>query len=204
MCHTEYVTMVRGKKLIRNLVWGVYFCLPLILLALLLIPIKRARAEVTELVLINQDSWVLSGGSVKSVVTGNDGTTYLGGFFTQIGPYVGSFVSLDSSTGQYDNTFPKVVGDVSTVTSDGLGGWYIGGKFSKVGNYERQNLAHILSDKTVDPNWNPNANDTVNTLVINNSIIYAGGWFTTMGGQTRNHLAAINVGGDTDVVESKC
>ena len=43
--------------------------------------------------------------------------------------------------------------------------------------------------------WNPDANGNVNTLAINNDVVYAGGGFTTIGGQIRNRLASISVGG---------
>lgn len=74
-------------------------------------------------VLINQN-WLVPGGTVTGVVVDNDGTNYLAGAFNTIGPYTGSFVSLDASTGEHDKTFPKVVGTVNAAISDGLGGWY--------------------------------------------------------------------------------
>jgi len=43
--------------------------------------------------------------------------------------------------------------------------------------------------------WNPNASGTVNALAVNNDIIYTGGYFSLVGNQTRNRLAAIDVGG---------
>lgn len=42
--------------------------------------------------------------------------------------------------------------------------------------------------------FNPNANGDVNTLLLNNDILYVGGNFTTIGGQTRNRLASYNIG----------
>ena len=141
----------------------------------IVLAVLAGRVMAADPVLINQDWWIPNG-EVNEIVVGSDGTTYLGGRFTAMGPYTGSFVSLDVTTGEHDNTFPKVNGPVNTVVSDGLGGWYIGGSFTRVGDFDRQNLAHILPDKTVDPNWNPGAENIVSVLVVDNNIIYVGGF----------------------------
>ena len=66
----------------------------------------------------------------------------------------------------------------------------------------RNLLAKIptAGDGTVDPSWNPNANDNVNALAVSGSDVYAGGQFTTMNGATtRNRLAKIPAAGDGTV-----
>jgi hypothetical protein len=40
--------------------------------------------------------------------------------------------------------------------------------------------------------WNPNANSTVDALGVGDSAVYAGGYFTTIGGQARKRLAAVH------------
>src|SRR5262252_296629 len=40
-------------------------------------------------------------------------------------------------------------------------------------------------------NWNPNGSNTVYSLAVSGNIIYAGGCFHTVDGQTRNYLAAL-------------
>ena len=133
-------------------------------------------------------------GEVYAIV--NDGsTTYIGGSFTQVGPYSGSGVPVSASTGVAAASYPKVNGNVNAVASDGTGGWYIGGSFTTVGTLARNYLAHIFYDGTVDLSWNPNANGAVNDLAVSDGIIYAGGSFTAIGGQTRMYLAAIQSSG---------
>jgi len=44
----------------------------------------------------------------------------------------------------------------------------------------------------VDASWNPDANGVVCTIVVSGSDIYAGGEFTTIGGQARNRIAKLN------------
>jgi hypothetical protein len=54
---------------------------------------------------------------------------------------------------------------------------------TQVGNVARNRIAHILSDGSVDLNWNPNADGGVSTLAINGSAIYVGSEFDSIGGQ---------------------
>jgi len=200
--------------------WSVYFCLPVILLALLLSPVKWVRAGVTEPVLINQNWWTPNG-LINNIVVGNDGTTYLAGEFTGfVSPDTSSFACFDKQTNERKTNFPKVNGEVKTVVADGQGGWYIGGSFTQVGTEIRNGIAHILSDGQVDLNWNPNleliqyVNDNsryqlvkrvlavgtfegllVNVIVVKDGVVYIGGNFNSVLNETRNNLAAIDVGG---------
>src|SRR5690606_39402208 len=41
--------------------------------------------------------------------------------------------------------------------------------------------------------WNPGANSSVETLAVHDNVLYAGGSFSQLGGQARNHLAAFTV-----------
>ncbi len=61
--------------------------------------------------------------------------------------------------------------------------WYIGGWFSTVGDAERNNLAYIRANGTLDPAWDPSANAAVHALAVSGNVVYAGGEFTIIGGQ---------------------
>jgi len=131
-------------------------------------------------------------GNVDAIATDEAGNVYLGGDFTRVGAAMGSWVPINKLNGKVSNgTFPIVVGAVYTSAPDGEGGWYIGGNFTHVDKFARNNLAHILADGQVDPNWNPDANSTVLTLAVSGDTVYAGGGFTSVGGQSRNRLAAL-------------
>lgn len=58
---------------------------------------------------------------------------------------------------------PTFSGSISTIISDQAGGFYVGGTFS-VSGASISNLAHILSDGSVDLNFRPNPNATVHGL----------------------------------------
>ena len=141
-------------------------------------------------VLLDPGMWVTNG-SVRSIVVDGD-VTYLGGDFTYMGPVTGYGVPIDTASADPVDTYPMVNGLIRAVANDGSGGWYIGGSFTQVGGVACHNLAHILSDGTVDSSWNPNADKIVNVLAVSGSTVYAGGYFSSVGGLTRNHLAAID------------
>lgn len=82
-------------------------------------------------------------------------------------------------------------GQAHASAPDGAGGWYIGGFFRLVGSTPRDNIAHILADGSVDASFNPNASLVVRTLAVSGGTVYAGGWFTSIGGQARGHFASL-------------
>src|SRR5690606_39335273 len=77
---------------------------------------------------------------------------------------------------------------------------YAGGSFTRAGGQPRERLAAFTVANVATPgtpatllDWNPGANNTVYTLAVHNNVLYAGGDFTQVGGQTRFSLAAFTV-----------
>jgi hypothetical protein len=138
----------------------------------------------------NPYMWATNGPVYTIAVDSN--FTYIGGNFTYVGPNTGYGAKLTASNYSPDLAFPKVNGRVMACISDGSGGWYISGVFTKVGNYTRNHIAHINSDGTVDTDWDPNADNTVYSIAIIGSDVYAGGDFFSIGGQTRHYIAKLN------------
>lgn len=149
-------------------------------------------------------------GSVGVIKTGElviPGTNfYVGGSFGRVGlrsPY-GAPVEIEN--GALAPVFPQVEGDsVATTVPDGAGGWYIGGFFSHVGGHERTGVAHILSNGTLDLQFNPrlmrNAGTMrgyVNSIVVHNNRVYIGGRFEEVNGIPYGHLAALTTDGKLD------
>jgi hypothetical protein len=158
-------------------------------------------------------SWVVDDGSGNAprvnAVESWGNTIYVGGDFTYVGPRAGSAASLriaaegSNPMGSYDQSYAQVAGiagsdesggdipgasssdvPVRAVISDGSGGWYIGGDFKYAGGQPRARLAHIRSDGTVDPAFNPGVNGTVYALALSGSSLYVGGSFTEIGGNS--------------------
>ena len=148
----------------------------------------------------------MANGPVQAVVRAGE-TIYIGGHFDRVGPRTGPGVevalngSQHSGLPQISGAGPSSIvgsgGSLSAVAADGSGGWYIGGLFTHVGGVRRTNLAHIRADHSVDPSFNPNVNDAVQTLAVSGSTVYVAGLFTSIGGQTRNKIAALNAADGT-------
>jgi hypothetical protein len=137
-------------------------------------------------------------------IAASDGVVYIGGFFTYVGPRTGSFVAIDEATGKPTLTWLRVNGDVRASAPDDAGGWYVGGAFTSVNGLTRNRLAHLLPNGEVDLAWDPNADGYVYVLLAEgvpyaltagNGRVYAGGYFTSIGGQPRNKIAAIDGSG---------
>jgi hypothetical protein len=119
---------------------------------------------------------------------------YIGGDFTAVNTFYTQGALVNNTSGAADRNYPVVAGlgtSVLASVSDGAGGFYIGGTFTTVGGLARNRLAHINSSGQVTA-WNPNADNSVNTIAISGSTIYVGGAFANVGGQARNFVAAID------------
>ena len=142
------------------------------------------------------DLWMTNGAVYSTVV--NQSTLYIGGDFSYIGPSTGGGIGLDAATAALVNGLPKVHGIVYAVVSDGADGWYIGGAFDNVGGEIRNNVAHIEisgAGYAVDADWAPDidgANAAVLAMALSGSVLYVGGNFSTVDGQARNNIAALD------------
>lgn len=97
-------------------------------------------------------------------------------------------------------------GSVSSIMIADDGSEYIGGSFSEIGGVTRNNLARILPDGTIDPDFDADISSQyagVNDILIDSSTntLYVGGSFSTVNGSiSRNNLAAFDA--ITGVVKS--
>src|ERR1700730_9762595 len=114
----------------------------------------------------------VTNGNVQAVVRSGD-TIYIGGLFNRVGPRTGPGVELALDGSQIAG-LPEVSGGDGTlqaVASDGTGEWYVGRLFTHVGGVPRNNIAHIRADHSVDPAFDPNANDGIHALAVSGSTV---------------------------------
>lgn len=177
------------KFMKSNLIKKFFFFLLCIVLTVFLLP----KSSTFALSLIPDDPQLVADYRVESILFDGD-YAYIGGSFKNVGNLFrqNGFVT-DTTNGTFDLSWPEIKGgQVRVVVSDGNEGWYIGGNFTSIGDYPINYLAHILADKSVDQNWNPNPDSSVTFISLSGSDIYVGGWFTSIGGQSRTRLAKLN------------
>jgi hypothetical protein len=170
----------------------------LITIILVVLAAAPARAQ-----LVQPDFWGTDGEVTSIARLGN--TIYLAGLFSSVGPATGGAVPIDRRSGVPWSRFARVNGIVHAVTSDGSGGWFVGGDFTAVEGEPHHNVAHLRADGTVD-SWDPHVEDveyvitsgivnpihTVSALALGGDVLYIGGRFEVVGGQSHRGIAAVN------------
>jgi hypothetical protein len=137
-------------------------------------------------------------GEVRALALSPDGRRlYAGGAFTKVdGATRYRTAAIDIATGKLDTTWKSPAAN-STVTAVAATGTrvYIGGQFTTVGGQTRSRLAALSATTgALDSTWRPVANALVRTLAFsaNGTRLLAGGDFTTVAGQARRNVAALD------------
>ncbi len=123
----------------------------------------------------------------------DDAHVYVGGDFTTIGGAPRNKVArVNKTNGLTDpGWIVPSFGSADRVFSLGISPHhvYIGGDSSNPAlRLQKVNK----SDGSIVPSWSPNPDDIVRKVLYDTSGIYAGGEFTTIGGQPRNYLAKLD------------
>jgi hypothetical protein len=113
---------------------------------------------------------------------------FIGGSFTNVGTCSGSGVPLDINSGLLKlpvGQLPTVVGNINAVIPDQSGGYFIAGPFTSVGGQDRNGLARILSDGTIDDKIGvyTKFNGAITTIAFDHTQkkLYVGGDFKSEG-----------------------
>lgn len=121
---------------------------------------------------------------------------YAGGQFTTIGGQPRNRIAaLNASDGTATLTFdPNATGSVTSLAVSGSI-LYTGGNFTTIGGQLRNRMAALNIGGALDgtpTSFDPNANNAINAITVSNSTVYVIGSFTTIGGQSRRNLAALD------------
>jgi uncharacterized delta-60 repeat protein len=152
-------------------------------------------------------------GDVRVLLQQADEKYLVGGAFTSIGGVNRSRMARLNKDGSLDNSFnsPDIRnGEVRAITiqTDVLpndpvkDAYVVGGTFTSVrGTDNRNRLARVKLDGSLDGTFNPDANSDVNAIVaLPDNKLLVGGSFGAFGGgvQSRTRLARLNVNGSLD------
>jgi hypothetical protein len=132
------------------------------------------------------------------VVSGS--TIYVAGAFTRIGGQSRNRIAeLDLHSGLATSWNPDSDGPVLTLAvSDST--VFAGGDFSVMGGQLRMRLAAI--DRVtgtvtpwdpLSPDWNTNTSLSIQDLIVTDTLVYAGGIFSEIGGKPRGNIAALDI-----------
>jgi hypothetical protein len=147
-------------------------------------------------------------GQINTAVSDNNGGWYIGGTFNGVGGVSRNGVAhinfnSGNSTYTLDATFNSGSGfnnSVQALFYDNLNNKiYVGGNFTSYNGVTRNRIARLNADGSLDTAFAPTLgfDNFVQALFFDgvNSVLYAGGAFTTFNGTTRNRIAAINTDG---------
>lgn len=126
------------------------------------------------------------------------GSVFVGGAFTNIGGQSRASVAKLSATGDgaADPAWSQPTnGWIETLVLDGEGHVFVGGAFTTIGGVPRDNMAKLSTSGRgqADAVWDPSPDRPVFALVLHGGgALYAGGFFTSIGGLSRNNIAALS------------
>jgi len=123
-------------------------------------------------------------------------SVYVGGDFSMVGGQTRrSIAEVDFATGVATAWNPDGDGAVDALALSGST-VYVGGAFWNMGGRPRRSLAALDAVTGAATAWNPEPDGgypftLVQALAISGSSVYVGGSFSSIGGQTRSNLAAV-------------
>jgi hypothetical protein len=139
-----------------------------------------------------------SSGNILSLAASGS-VVYAGGGFYMIGGQPRNFAAaLNATDGSALAFDPNPNGSIGAIAVSGSA-IYLGGLFSSLGGVPRAGLAAIDATTGMPTAWNPAAAGMngnlalVSTMVTTNSTLYAAGAFVTIGGQSRQNIAEVNL-----------
>ena len=133
-----------------------------------------------------------------------DGKVLIGGNFTTVGGTARSSIARLNADGSLDTTFDPGVGVSSNVRAMALqpdGKVLIGGWFATVAGTNRNHIARLNADGSLDASFDPGAgaSGTVYDIVVQaDGKVLIGGAFNTVDGVARNRIARLNADGSLD------
>ena len=148
-------------------------------------------------------TWTVIGGPDQDVILATvvqpDGKILIGGTFATVLGVARNNVARLNSDGTLDAGFdPNANNSVYAIALQADGKILVGGAFGNIGGQARNRIARLDAATGLADSFNPNAgfsgdNPMVYSIAVQaDGKILTGGYFTSIGGQTRNHIARLD------------
>jgi PQQ-like domain len=131
-------------------------------------------------------------------LAGDHAAIYLGGYFFSVGDWQRrrGLAAINVRTGELLPWNPSPNGYVQSLLVKG-NVVYAAGAFDSIGGVKRGGLAAVDAVAGIANDWNPAAENPLlaspaMALAAGPGLVYIGGWFTAIGGQSRSCLAAVD------------
>jgi hypothetical protein len=133
--------------------------------------------------------------AVYALATQGD-TLYAGGEFHMMGEWRhrAGLAAIDLATGRVKPWNPNPNGSVCTALAVKDARVFVSGDFSIVGG-DPQPHSYFAALDTINgeaSGWDPGANDLASVFLVAGDTLYAAGYFTQIGGQSRNFVGAVS------------
>ena len=147
----------------------------------------------------------VANGAVYSLAVQTNGQILVAGDFTTLGDQPRNHLGRLNADGSLDTTFTNGVDGYYSVNSLAVqadGKILVGGNFTTLGGQARRSLGRLNADGSLDTSFTSEIGGDqpwVQSLAVQaDGKILVGGWFTTLGGQTRDRLGRLNADGTLD------
>ena len=141
---------------------------------------------------------------VQAIALQGEGKVILGGFFLTVDGTARNRIARLNANGSLDTTFDPGTGasnSVQVVVVQPDGKVLIGGGFTSFDGTARSRIARLNAGGSLDTGFNPGtgADSTVQAIALQpDGKVLSGGYFTTINGTGRNHIARLNTNGSLD------
>lgn len=149
----------------------------------------------------------VSGGTIITQINAigvqSDGRVLIGGDFQFVNGIPRANIARLNANGSLDATFPveanSHVQAIHVLSDDKV---WVGGSFQQVGGAANRGLVRLLAsgaiDSTLPSAWQPDGSIHAIDVLPDESLL-VGGWFTTVGGAPRQHVARLHPDGSADL-----
>ncbi|MCI0746199.1 MAG: hypothetical protein L0Y58_12405 [Verrucomicrobia subdivision 3 bacterium] len=152
-------------------------------------------------------------GGVGALAVQPDGKVVIGGGFTTVNGTNRYGIARLNTDGSLDGSFQNGMSGVGVRTNDGYSGVVgavalqpdgkvlIGGWFTTVNGTNRNNIARLNADGSLDGSFNPGTGVSGQVFSISlqpDGKVLVGGLFTSVNGTNRNNIARLNANGSLD------